>query len=750
MEKEIVNKRFNISIIFMMIISVAIFCGCIRIQFYLKSNVKRTCDEKLEVQAQRFQRDLSDMVRTEQQILQTLATFIEHSSITEADDITNAVYQTNLKNDFLIMGYIKPDYTGVLTSMTGDIEYIDEAGLNPVSKELIERAFKGESGISDMFYSEYLKAQICIYAVPVYQDGKVAGVLTASKMNVFSGMSQLALKEAGNSSAGVLSQEGEILIRSKKRVVTEPVDSLFEGPYLNKTDAEYVRKQMENYQSVRGEFRYNGENFRWILYPIGINGWYIFCVNSLEDIDRMAFFTIKLINAFFIVINVALFIILFMILNLFKKEKKHLSRLAYKDALTGARNSAWFHDKLAAVKENLESGSIIVMNIKNFKFINDIYGKAAADKLLCDVKEIIEQNLLAGEFFCRENADQFAIFMTTTDKYTVRQRLLKIVNEIGDHTMQGKFNYKVSMYCGVNVINGYNKINSHESVVRAMFALQAARQMNNDRIWFYNKELYEREKLDNYIEMNMERALEEGEFRMYLQPKIDLEDRELCGAEVLVRWVQSDGKMIYPDQFIPKFESNGFCVKLDLYMFECACKQIRKWQDEGKRAIPLSVNQSKLLFYERDYVDMLYELTRKYGVEPKMLTLEILEGLAASDTKAFNEKIGRLREKGFRVSMDDFGSGYSSLNVLGHITLDELKLDRAFLMELTKEDGAKIKAIMESVVKLTKRMGISTVVEGVETEENHEFIKQLGCNIGQGYLYSRPISSEEFNDKFMS
>lgn len=246
----------------------------------------------------------------------------------------------------------------------------------------------------------------------------------------------------------------------------------------------------------------------------------------------------------------------------------------------------------------------------------------------------------------------------------------------------------------------------------------------------------------------MHQALQNGEFRMYLQPKIDLTSGRLGGAEALVRWTTGTGRMLYPDQFIPLFEQNGFSVSLDLYMVECACKQLRAWLDQGIQPVPLSVNQSKLLFFEADYIQNLERLIERYQIPASWITLEILEGLALENAGELNARISQLQAIGFRISMDDFGSGYSSLNTLNSLQIDELKLDRGFLMEAADKNDPRSRIIMEQVVRMAKQLGISVVVEGVETRENEALIQSLGCDFGQGYYYSRPITVEEFTARY--
>ena len=210
---------------------------------------------------------------------------------------------------------------------------------------------------------------------------------------------------------------------------------------------------------------------------------------------------------------------------------------------------------------------------------------------------------------------------------------------------------------------------------------------------------------------------------MFLQAKKDLRTGELAGAEALVRWNASDGRMIFPDQFIPLFERNGFCVKLDLYMVEQACRQIRSWMDRGIDPIPISVNQSKPLFFEPNYVQALTELVQTYGIPPRFITLEILEGLALENVDTLNEKIVLLQAEGFRISLDDFGSGFSSLNTLGKLKIDELKLDRGFLLGISSQEQGRVRIILKEIVQIARQLSISTVAEGVETAEDERLIR---------------------------
>ena len=359
------------------------------------------------------------------------------------------------------------------------------------------------------------------------------------------------------------------------------------------------------------------------------------------------------------------------------------------------------------------------------------------------MKKVLESGLKENEFFCREAGDLFYVYLNESDKDLVRRRLEGIMERVSTVSLQDGHNYRVLLYCGA-VAGGDGNMMTH-----VLFALAKAKEIQRNTVWFYDEELHKKEEQANYIETHMHQALQDGEFKLFLQPKVDLHTGMVGGAEALVRWITGTGQYLFPGDFIPLFEENAFCTKLDMYMVECVCRQIRQWMDEEIRPIPISVNQSKLLFYETDYIPKLCSLVEKYHIPAELINLEILEGLAVNNMDEMNRKIAMLQEKGFRVSMDDFGSGYSSLNTLCNLRINELKLDRGFLMQTTEEENEKLRMIMEHIVQMSKSLHISTVVEGVETKENEKLIQSLGCDYGQGYFYSKPIDAAEFSEKYM-
>ena len=484
---------------------------------------------------------------------------------------------------------------------------------------------------------------------------------------------------------------------------------------------------------------------------MSINGWYLLCVNSIEESSHFVLMVAEGAAVLLLAVMLLFSFLLIYGYRLTRNGNRALFRLAFYDPLTGALNFAGFRREAKEALEADPEASMVSLNIHQFKFINEILGKERSDQLLKQVKEQADKELTDGELFCRTSADHFYLLLKDTDRTRIWERMTRIMDGIQPAAAGEHDDYRVLFYCGVVVSSRKETLYSMDQMqTHVMFALAKARERHQNTIWFFDTKLHEKEVMDNYVEGHMNQALEAREFRLYLQPKISLGSGQIGGAEALVRWIHQDGKTIFPDQFIPLFEENGFCARLDLYMLEQVCRRLREWTDAGLEPVPISVNQSKLTFFMPDYVNRIMAIVDRYQVPPRLLTLEILEGTALENVEVMNKRLESLHKKGFRISMDDFGSGYSSLNILGKLKIDELKLDRGFLMEAAAGENPNAGLIMEQVVQLSKKLAISTVVEGVETEANEQLIKGLGCDYGQGYLYSRPIPEEEFTERWVS
>ncbi len=752
MLEERIQRRLRKGVIFISgIIAVLLLCGVL-FSAFLSSSRHEAARGQISAEAEEYRSRIIKQLKADFQTLSTLSVFLGSEDTEEKQQLAEKMEEANEQNNFLTMAYYDTDGNGILA--TQGMEPAVGARLSdlaPEGRSVVKAALEGRRSVSRLFQSEVSDQRIFVYSVPVYDGENVIGALAASDhIEIFSDILSGSTVLAGGGYIHMVGSEGKFLVRSPNTVVKEDLNTIFDGPYLADAEKEEVREALKNQAEIFGKFSYEGKEYPFILEPVGVNGWYLFCVDTGEWLGMTSFGPARVLQITLLGIILLMICMMLYGYRLLRGYNRELLQMAYHDPLTGAENLLRFRQRLTDALHHT-GGSVAALSIRQFPFLAELFGTEKTEQLLCRIRETMELHIRKDEFFCRDTEDRFYLFLQETDRSAVRGHLEALLGEMERNAKIGGTDYQLAFYCGVAMSGVCD--DPEETAVNLMshvqFALDSAKGAHSSYIWFFDAELHKKEELENYIEGHMHQALRDGEFRLFLQPKKNLHSGMLDGAEALVRWKTGAGKMIFPDQFIPLFERNGFCVELDLYMAEQACRQIRAWIDEGKNPVAISVNQSKRLFFEADYVQRLTDLVKKYDVPARLITLEILEGLALENADELNEKIRRLQARGFRVSLDDFGSGYSSLNTLVRLKIDELKLDRGFLLSAQGAEQARARLIMKHVAAMAQQLNISVVAEGVETEADEQMIRSIGCDTGQGYLYSRPVSAAEFDEKYM-
>lgn len=703
--------------------------------------------------------------------LETLSAFISDSKILELDNLDDGINGAGSESLFLRFGYCEKDSNTLRISLSKNMGGDMALDAQPEQvQDIVRAAWEGEKATSYMYTDENLEQRVIAYAVPVYNQGAITGSLIGVKdLKVFENLLNKSTLSQIHMDVDWVNQKGEYITWSDHSIIESHISSIFNSDYISYTEQKMIRQKMSAGEAYTSSFQYNKKSYPLYLEPLDRNGWYLVCTDRTSEIRSPVYFKFVIVVITFLVIMVLSICSIIYGSSFLRRNNKTLIQLAYYDKLTGSFNLPRFCQEISELLKNDPEYSIAVLNIRHFRYINEIFGHSQADGLLCRLAEILKNAVKEDERYCRYTADEFYLLLHTSDALAVKERVVRIMDEAGHIAETINQNYPIVLYAGIAVNDsseagdpgdGRSEAESgaldsgvkiaERLIHKAEFALKHAHVGQENTAVFYDEAIHKADNLQNEIESDMKRALDTGEFKLYLQPKKDLKEGCINSAEALVRWIRSDGSMIYPDQFIPIFERNGFCAKLDMYMVELVCRQLREWLDKGYAPIRISVNQSKLLFYQSDYVQRLCEITDQYKIERKYITLEILEGLAAESIEELNKNISILHQKGFKISLDDFGSGYSSLNLLASLEIDEVKLDRGFLAEDLSMKNKKLRVLMQNIIRLANDLNISTVVEGVETEDNEAFICRIGTDYGQGYYYSRPVSCEEFEERFVS
>ena len=753
MIEEKLQKRLKNAVVLVACISaVFLLCGGV-FSAYFQNTKNQLLREQVLTEADEYKSRILKQIQSDFRTLSSLSVFFSNEEgRSDWNLLAEKLNQTQEYNDFITIAYYNQNCEGIISN--GGENISTGVGLSALADEgqkVVKKALAGEATVSKLFESTISKRQVFAFSVPVYEGDKITGALSAtSHIEIFSDILSGSSVLGGGGYLHLINSQGDFLIRSSNSVVKENNASIFDGSYLSESSKSEVRDALKNQKRVFSSFAYGGRTYPCLLEPVGINNWYLFFVNTGKGLGSRSVLSVRIVQALFVVIVLLIVFLMLYGYRLLRNFNNALLKLAYYDPLTGAENMSRFRQRLAETLK-VTSGSVIAVSIRQFPFLTEIFGREKSNQLLCQIKKTADRYMRTDEFFCRDTEDRFYLFYKETTASIIRRRLEAFIKEIEENSLFRNTDYQLAIYCGVTVSSACSDPaeEAEAMMTRIHFAADKARGSHNSSIWFFDTELHKQEELENYVESHMHSALQNGEFKLFLQPKTDLKTGALNGAEALVRWQPENGRMIFPNQFIPLFEANGFCANLDFYMAEQVCRLIRFWLDSGIKPVPVSVNQSKLLFFEGDYVQKMKKLINKYQIPAQLITLEILEGMALDNLEDLNGKISQLHEEGFRISLDDFGSGYSSLNILGNLIIDEVKLDRDFLISAADKKHSRVRLVMEEIVRLAKRLGISALAEGVETKEDEQLIRSIGCDTGQGYLYSKPLDASDFNEKYM-
>ena len=375
----------------------------------------------------------------------------------------------------------------------------------------------------------------------------------------------------------------------------------------------------------------------------------------------------------------------------------------------------------------------IQFDIRKFKIINDLYGERFGDEVLDFIIKNLNEVCHPEQFFINLHSD---VFMVVTE-YEKEDELIEFIHQL-DARIGSFKNVKLQMSYGVYTVED-KQMELRQMSDRAAMTRKAAKNNVLTNILFYKEQFKEVLYNRKFIEENMQAAIMEKQFMMYLQPKYSIERNRIIGAEALVRWRHPERGMIYPNQFIPIIEENGFIKKVDYYIWREACQFIKKCEGMGFTSCPISVNVSRIHLQDNECIQVLSDLIHEYDIPKSLLELEITETVS---NQQVSQKAFELKEEGYTLLMDDFGSGYSSLNVLLETPFDVIKLDKKFMDNMIVSEKGKL--LLEQVVSMANKLELGLLAEGVETKEQVELLQHIGCDQVQGYYYAKPMPENEF------
>lgn len=550
---------------------------------------------------------------------------------------------------------------------------------------------------------------------------------------------------------------GTYLINNSGSVLIDSFDNIKES---NANLYEYIKssynvteeKKIEKIDKMADEIKYGIENtfdieLNGVTYfihyeKLDINNWYVVTTASddtiASDLIRLvAITTMACLGISIVIVSIVIYI------NVSNQNKNNkLYNVAYIDHITSLGNEHYFREN--GTKYLLEkmgkSKYIMTLDINKFKALNNIYGYAFCNEILKSLGQKIEELLPQDNITCRISNDIFAsIFSYEQD---IKELLYTIVNKAYKLQING-----IDIY--VNLSIGAYKILPDDTDInklldKAYLARSQIKGVYHNNYYLFDETLENRIIEEQQIESMMKEALKNKEFKVFYQPKIYAKNEKVYGAEALVRWYK-DGKIIPPNKFITLFEKNKFIIQLDRYIFEQVCKDLTQWKEKFGFIPNISVNVSKEQFIDENFIDKYVEICGRHNIKPNEIDLEITESATIDQNVNILNILNKIKEKGFIISIDDFGTGYSSLSMLQNMPIDIIKIDKVFIdqADLTNDEN-----IINYIMFIAKHLETKTIIEGVETKAQVEFIKRIGGDIIQGYYSSKPLQKEEFEKYF--
>lgn len=729
-----INKEIVIAVLVIVVFFIVGYFSIERINDELKDDTTAYLSEIAKQGASLVETKVDGQMET----LGAVATMIETNGNFDSNVMINAIKPEAERNAFKRMGIIMPDGQAIAT---------DGHSFDLSNRDYFRLAMTGVNAVSDTLVDPTDGENINVYATPIFNGPQIMGILFATvetdSLKEVLGVSTFG----GQGYSYVVKTNGNVVVESTHpnsvREFTNIFETLGNAGFNNESDLQRLDDNMS--QRASGNFTsvYGGQQ-QYVNYePLAINDWYMMSVVPKNIVSERSSnimgFACMLITAGLIIISILFGFILFSQ----NQSKKNLKKIAYTDELTGG--NSWYKFQVDAHKilegSREKEVALVFLDIDRFRFINEEYGHALGDVLLTRVMEILKANVGSHEAYGRVSSDYFVILCKNTTQSEIIERLKKFNQILNAEKL--KIGIKEKIICNFGIYEIEDTTENLDKMREKANMARIEAKAKEGLIWFFYSEKFRKViAREQEIEDQMEEGLENNEFQMFLQPKFNLHTNAFCGAEALARWQHPKKGLILPKNFIPIFERTGFITSLDIYMVEEACKALKNWEGKGYSEIKISVNISRKNLWLNTFIKDMLRIADKYEIKRQCLEIELTESIVFEDANLMIEIGKKLQRLGFEISMDDFGSGYSSINLLDTLPLNTIKLDQEFFSETLQNERRFL--VVKGLIDLVKKLGMTVVAEGIETKAEVDILRDIDCDIIQGYYYGKPMPIEEF------
>ncbi|NKN86415.1 EAL domain-containing protein [Clostridioides difficile] len=641
-------------------------------------------------------------------------------------------------------------YTMAIVDINGNAENTKGDKFSVKDREFFKNSIKGKKYVSSPYVDEVNKSikKIAI-SVPLLNNDKVVGVLYCTyNINTLMKLINISFYE-NNSISYVVKNDGTIILHPQGDSLSKNIYKLLEQ---DNDIQEVNRLKKELQENKTGATVLNMlEERRYLGYATMDNGNsennYIKDWNLIFSIPETVVFSNskQIINrAVYAVLSIVLIFvaIIFYIIYIKKSNEKEILSLAYEDKVTYIGNQNKFYRECSKYLLDKPSLNYIIVyfDINNFKMINDTFGYEFGDNLLITIAKALKEELTEGEVYARLSSDYFAIFC---DYKNGRNKIIRKLDNIRSNIESNlSIVFEISLCVGIYFVEE-GEVDIQKAVNKANMARSVAKGKNINYA-IYNEDVRNKLSEESMILDDIKIALVKNQFEVYYQPKFSLVTGEMIGSEALIRWNHPEHGFISPAVFIPIAEKSKLILKIGRFVFERVCNDLYEWKKQGKKIVPVSVNLSRVELYQPDIVKFINKTIKMYNLSSDFIEIEITETVAINELNILKNVLNELRTYGFSISMDDFGTGYSSISCLRDMPIDILKLDKSFLGGIEHDERSR--NIAKSIVSLAKSLDLVVIIEGVESKEQAELMKQFGCDLVQGFYFARPMLAKNFLD----
>lgn len=612
--------------------------------------------------------------------------------------------------------------------------------------ENFERSVQGERLLTTVIQDVSDGELVNIYSLPVYSsDGKTLGVMSAVyRSEVFENL-LAASSFDGEGYTYIIDSAGNVVIDSHHENAIDNMSNLFSYMEEHKGKSLSVLKNSLNSDGegfIEIDREKDGDLFAYYK-KLAISDWYVFSVVPKEVAENTKVAVMTSVLVYCVIVSLIAIFVVLSIRHALNEKNSQLMAALYVDPLTGGRSYEKFRlDCKERLRKQVDKkAAFVFLDIDNFNLVATLYGHEESVDTIRRVYAMINNCVGDKGIIGRNSSDQFCVMYFYDENEEFENSIQNFVKTLHDNA---KFANMLRPSMGIYMVENPEE-GIYDMMNKARTAHETIKQNEDSIIAYYDAGFRDRKYQNKHMADEMEEALKKHEFVPYLQPKYNASTGEICGAEALIRWITAEGKIIPPGMFIPLAENNGFVRNLDREMFAMVCRLQKDLLERGIKPVPISVNVSRQLLYDKTFAEDYCAYIKKIGIPAELVELEITESALFEDINLFRSTLEKLRAFGFQILMDDFGTGYSSLMMLHTVPIDVMKLDKSFIDDYADEKGS---SIIQCVLNLAKQLKIPVVAEGVETEEQYVYLKNSGCDVIQGYYFSKPIPQEEFLSKY--